>query len=413
VSAGPSPPAFTVPPYPYDGLAEIAALADAHPGGLVDLSVGTPCDPPADAVVAALASTGAERGYPSSVGTMPLRSAFVAWMHRRFGVTIDPSAVAACVGTKEFVASAAWFLRLRSPERDTVLGPAIAYPTYAMSAQLAGCRFVGVSTTVRGDLDLAAVAAGDAARALCLWVNSPANPTGALSDLGAAAAWGRARGVPVLSDECYAEFTWRGSPATVLQHGAAGVVALHSLSKRANLAGLRVGMYCGDAALVGYFSEVRKHAGLMVPGPVQAAAVVAWEDDDTVQVQRERYRRRLSWLGAALQRAGLEAVLPAGGFYLWVPVPAWAREGADAEGRRGAWMLAGALAEAGGVVVSPGEFFGADASEFVRVAAVQPDDRIELVAQRLAASTHEHLGAPRLAAGDAGRAAKASTDNLG
>ena len=131
-------------------------------------------------------------------------------MERRFGVSLDPAHVAACVGTKEFVASAAWFLRLRTPERDTVLAPALAYPTYAMGARLAGCRVVEVPAAGDGALDLSAVADDDAERALCLWVNSPSNPTGALSDLGAAAAWGRARGVPVLSDECYAEFTWEG-----------------------------------------------------------------------------------------------------------------------------------------------------------------------------------------------------------
>jgi aspartate/methionine/tyrosine aminotransferase len=390
VSVDGAPARFQPPPYPYDRLKGLAELADAHPGGSVDLSVGTPCDPPPPAVVRALGTSGAERGYPASVGSPAMRAAAARWMDRRFGTTIEDTDVAACVGTKEFVASAAWFLRLRTPARDTVLAPAVAYPTYAMSARLAECRFVGVPAG-DGGLDLAQVAEADAERAVCLWVNSPANPTGALTDLGAAAEWGRVHAVPVLSDECYAEFTWDAPAASVIQHGNSGVVGVHSLSKRSNLAGVRAGVYAGDAELVRYLSELRKHAGLMVPGPVQAAAVVAFDDDAHVEAQRTRYRGRLERLVAVLGAAGLDAAMPAGGFYLWVPVPDWAADQGGATGRPGAWVLAEALAEAAGILVSPGEFFGDTAVGFVRVAAVQPDARIELAADRLASSRHPHL----------------------
>ena len=221
-----------------------------------------------------------------------------------------------------------------------------------------------------GTLDLAAIDPSDAERALCLWVNSPANPSGALDDLGAAAAWGRAHGVPVLSDECYVEFTWDGPPRTILEHGPEGVLAVHSLSKRSNLAGVRAGFYAGDAELVAYLSEVRKHAGLMVPGPVQAAAVAAWDDDAHVEEQRERYRHRLALMQRVLGDAGIDCPRPAGAFYLWVPVP-------DGD----AWGLTRRLATEGGALVAPGEFYGGD--DHVRIAVVQPDDRLELVGRRL------------------------------
>ena len=295
-------------------------MASAQPGGLVDLSIGTPCDPPPDAVVEALARSGAERGYPPSIGTASYREGAVAWMARRLGVTVDPAHVAACVGTKELVAGIPQWLRLRQPDRDTVLYPAISYPTYAMGATLAGCRAVPYR-------DLAAIDPADAGRALCLWVNVPGNPTGELGDLGAAAAWGRSHGVPVLSDECYVEFTWDGPPHTILEHGLDGVLAVHSLSKRSNLAGARAGFYAGDPELVHYLAEVRKHAGLMVPGPVQAAAVAAWADDDHVERQRARYHARLTAMVEALGVAGVEADLPSGAFYLWALAPdgdAWA-----------------------------------------------------------------------------------------
>ena len=358
---------FVPPPYPYDRLDELKAIADATPGGLVDLSIGTPCDPPPPAVVEALAGSGAERGYPPSIGSAAYREAAAGWMARRLGVEIDPADVAACVGTKELVAGLPQWLRLRRPDLDTVLYPAISYPTYAMGATLGGCRAVPY-------LALAEIDPADAARALCLWVNVPGNPTGALGDLGAAAAWGRAHGVPVFSDECYVEFTWEGGPRTILEHGCDGVVAVHSLSKRSNLAGVRAGCYAGDPGLVAYLAEVRKHAGFMVPGPVQAAAVTAWGDDAHVDAQRAVYRARLESLAAALAGAGVDAPLPAGAFYLWAPAP-------DGD----AWTLARRLATDGGVLVSPGDFYGTLGAGHVRLAAVQPDDRIALVAERLAA----------------------------
>lgn len=370
---------FQPPPYPYARLHELRQLAEALTGGLVDCSIGTPCDAPPPSAVRALSASGTEAGYPSSAGSPALRAAAAGWMARRFGVDVDADDVAACVGTKEFVASAAHLLRLRRPDRSTVLYPAVAYPTYAMGAELAGCRAVAVAPRT-GDgngLDLDSVAPADAADALALWVNSPANPGGGLTDLGEVAAWGRARGVPVLSDECYCEYTWDGPPRSILQHGPEGVLAVHSLSKRSNLAGLRVGFFAGDRQLVHYLRDVRQHAGLMVPGPVQAAAVAALDDDAHVEAQRARYAERLAFLAATLTDAGCPVAPPAGGFYLWPAVPArW----------RDAWEMAGDLAAAGGLLVSPGDLYGGAGAGHARIAVVQPMVRLRLVAERLAAA---------------------------
>lgn len=364
---------FVPPPYPYDRLGEVAAVAGRWAGGAVDLSVGTPVDPPPPAVVAALGDPGPARGYPPSAGTPAMRQAFARWARRRLGVVVDPDAeVAACIGTKEFVAGVPHWLRLRQPARDTVLYPEVSYPTYAMGATLAGCRAVPVPVRADWTLDLDAIDAADAGRAVCLWLNTPANPTGALDDLVAAAEWGRARGVPVLSDECYVEFTWDGPPRTVLEAGTDGVLAVHSLSKRSNLAGARVGAYAGDPELVDYLRRVRQHAGFMVPGPVQAAAVAAWDDDAHVEEQRRRYAGRLQRLQELLAAVGIDAPLPAGAFYLWAPAP-----GGDA------WAAATMLAERLGIVVSPGEFYGPAAASWFRVAAVVSDERLDEVAARL------------------------------
>jgi len=366
---------FSPPPYPYDRLAPLQAVAAAMPGGIVDLSVGTPYDAPPDWLADALGDPAAARSYPPSAGTLVYRTAAARWLARRFDVEVDVGSIAACIGSKELVAGLPQWLRLRTPDRDTVLYPAISYPTYAMGATLARCRAVPVPVDAAWRLRLDAIDPADAARALCLWVNTPGNPAGGLDDLGAAASWGRNHGVPVLSDECYAEFTWSGPARSILQHGSDGVLAVHSLSKRSNLAGARVGFYAGDGDLVQYLSEVRKHAGFMVAGPVQAAAARAWDDDAHVEVQRSLYLERLRALVDGLRSVGLDAVLPDGAFYLWVPAPAG-----------DAWALANRLAEEGGVLVSPGEFYGPAGSGHVRIAAVQPLARIALAVERLAAA---------------------------
>lgn len=370
---------FVPPPYPYDRLAELHELAAELPGGAVDLSIGTPCDPPAAHVLAALAGSDTERGYPPSIGTPEFRGAVRDWFDRRFGVAVPTTDVAACVGTKEFVAGLPHWLALRDPDRDTVLYPGVSYPSYAMGATLAGCRAVPVAVDDRWRLDLDSIAPGDAERALCLWVNAPGNPAGGLDDLAGVAAWGRANGVPVFSDECYVDFTWDGTPVvpgglpgeTILAGGSSGVVAVHSLSKRSNLAGLRVGFYAGDPDLVGYLCEVRKHAGFMVPGPAQAAAVAALGSQNDVIVQRRRYLGRLEAMRDVLCGLGIQTALPGGGFYLWVKAP-------DGD----AWGLGRRLARDLGVIGSPGEFYGEAATSYLRLAMVRPEREIQLVATR-------------------------------
>ncbi|MET0324496.1 MAG: aminotransferase class I/II-fold pyridoxal phosphate-dependent enzyme [Ilumatobacteraceae bacterium] len=362
---------FVPPPYPYDRLERLMPVAEAFAGGAVDLSIGTPMDPPPAAVVEAFSTSGTERGYPPSIGSAVFRGAVARWIDRRFGVDVPIAAIGACIGSKEFVGTLPQWLKLRTPDRDTVLYPATSYPTYEMGAILAGCRPVPVAMLPSGGIDLSSIDAADADRALALWVNSPGNPTGGVDDLGAVAAWGRSHDVPVFSDECYVEFTWSGPGRTILEHGLEGVVAVHSLSKRSNLAGGRVGFYAGDPDLVHYLHEVRKHVGMMVPGPAQAAGVVALDDDAHVEVQRRRYHHRLEWLAEILGAwTGREIPLPAGGFYLWFPVT-------------DGWAFAERLATEGGAIVSPGDFYGVGAEDHVRVAVVQPDERIELVAERL------------------------------
>ena len=320
-------------------------------------------------------------GYPAAIGAPAYREAAAGWIGRRFGVPVAPDAVVACVGTKELVASLPRVLALRDPSRDSVLYPDVAYPTYEMGARLAGLRAVPVPLDERWLLDLSRVAEDDAERALLVWVNEPGNPTGSSggSDhLRAVADWARSRGAIVASDECYAEFTCGATgapaaPATILAHRHDGALAVHSLSKRSNMAGLRAGFVAGDAALVSYLGEVRKHAGLMTPTPVQAAATAALGDDLHVDEQRARYARRRADALDALGAFGLAHDGGPSTFYLWLR---------GAEAAESGWAIARRLAERG-LLVAPGDLYGPGGAAHVRLSLTQPDERLALAFDRL------------------------------
>jgi succinyldiaminopimelate transaminase len=383
---GPGPGAatgFVPPPYPHDRLASLHDVAAAAPGGLVDCSVGTPVDPMPEVAVRALADAAAgATGYPATIGSVAFRDAAAGWIARRFGCAVTRDEVVACIGTKELVASLPRALSLRDPSRDTVLYPAASYPTYAMGAQLAGLRAVPVPVDADWRLDVGAVPDADAARALVLWLNDPSNPTGVASsaaELARNVEWARARGIVVASDECYAEFTYDGDgvpapPVTALASGTEGVLAVHSLSKRSNMAGLRVGFVAGDGDLVAYLGELRKHGGLMTPAPVQAAATAALGDDEHVREQQLRYASRRLVALSALEAWGLVHDGGPSTFYLWLR---------DRAGDRDGWSITADLA-ATGLLVAPGDFYGDAGARHARLALTVTDEQLAMACDRLA-----------------------------
>lgn len=374
-------PAFVPPPYPHDRLGPIRATAAAVPGGILDASVGTPVDPMPAVVLDALvqAAPGAT-GYPATIGSPGFREAAVGWVERRFGCALTADDVIACIGTKEVVASLPRMLSLRDPSRDTVLYPAVAYPTYEMGALLAGLRAVPVPVDDEWHLDLERVDPADADRALLLWLNDPSNPTGAVASepgMRDAVEWARSRGILVASDECYAEFTYDAEgaptePVTALHAGADGVLVVHSLSKRSNMAGLRAGFIAGDRSLVGYLGEMRKHGGLMMPAPIQAAAAAALGDDQHVREQQARYARRRAVALPALESRGLVHDGGPSTFYVWLR---------DADRARDGWAIAADLATTG-LVVAPGDFYGTASADHVRVALTLTDEQTQLLCER-------------------------------
>lgn len=376
--------ADALPDFPWDALTPLAQVARSHPDGLVDLSVGTPVDPTPGPVGAALAAAADWPGYPTTAGTPQLRQAVVDWFARRRGVPgLDPVAVLPTIGSKELVALLPALLGLGAG--DVVLHPSAAYPTYDVGARLAGATPAPCADPAdRLDHD-------DAVR--LVWLNSPGNPDGRvlgveqLREVVAAARRAQARHgqqVVVASDECYAELAWeqpwadQGVPSLLDPRVAAGsqtgLLAAYSLSKQSNLAGYRAAFLAGDPVLVARLLEVRKHMGLMVPGPVQDAMAVALGDDEHVLTQRERYRRRRQVLRAAFEQAGYVVDGSAAGLYLWL------RPEGDQEG---CWATAADLAQLG-ILVAPGEFYGD--RWHVRAALTASDERIGQAVARLSAA---------------------------
>lgn len=359
----------SLPDFPWDTLAGAKAAAAAHPDGIVDLSVGTPVDPVDQLIRDGLRDGSEFPGYPTTVGTAALRTAAAQALSRRYGTSeLSESAILPVIGTKEAIAGVCSTLGVR-PGDDVVI-PEVAYPTYEVSALLAG------ATPVRAD---STVALGPAHPSL-LFLNSPSNPTGkvlGVDHLRKVVAWARERGTVVISDECYLGLSWSAEAVSILDPRVSdgdhrGLLAVHSLSKISNLASYRAGFFAGDVDLIAELLAVRKHSGLMVPYPIQVAMTAALSDDAHVEAQRERYARRREVLLAAVQGAGFAVDHSEAGLYLWATRGEPCRDTIDWLARRG-------------ILAAPGDFYGPAGVEHVRIALTATDERIAAAAARLAA----------------------------
>ncbi len=360
--------AARLPDFPWDSIAGEKALAERHPDGIVNLSVGTPVDPTPDIVQDALRAAADSPGYPTVWGTPAVRQAIVGYLQRRWRAgDLPDEGVLPVIGTKEIVGWLPTLLDLGAG--DTVVIPTTAYPTYRVGAMFAGASVV----TADNPADL-----GDL-RPRLIWINSPANPHGATLSLAATRAWvdyARARGAMLAADECYGEFGWEAEPVSVLATDVcggdvSGLLAVHSLSKRSNMAGYRSGFVAGDSEVVGRLIGLRKHLGMMVPTPVQAAMVAGLGDHDHVVEQRERYLRRRRVLLSTLTAAGFRVDDSEGSLYLWAT--------RDEDCRATLASLARL-----GILVAPGDFY--DDPTHVRIALTASDERISAAAARLTAA---------------------------
>jgi len=371
---------LSLPDYPWEAMAPYLATAAEHPGGPVNLSIGTPVDHTPVLVQEALQRAADAPGYPTVHGTPALRAAIADWFARRRGVPgLDPRDVMPTVGSKELVAWLPFLLGLRPG--DVVVRPTVAYPTYDIGATFAGAEHVAAD-----DLDELDVETRQRVR--LVWVNSPANPTGSVRDaesLKRIVDQARGLGAVVASDECYAELGWGewdvqrgGRPVpSILDPLVAGgshegLLAVYSLSKQSNLAGYRAAFVAGDPVIMANLVNSRKHAGMIVPYPVQEAMRVALGDDAHVQAQKDLYRGRRERIVPALESFGLTIHESQAGLYLWCSAG------------EATWDTVGRLAGLG-IVVGPGVFYGDAGNGFVRVALTAADERIDAGVARLTA----------------------------
>ncbi|BCW46280.1 succinyldiaminopimelate transaminase [Arthrobacter sp. StoSoilB5] len=377
-------PAFglNLPDYPWEAMAPYVATAAKHPGGVVNLSIGTPVDPTPGLIRDALASASDAHGYPTVHGTEALRQAVVDWFAARRGVMgLNPRDVMPTVGSKELVAWLPFLLGLGSG--DVVVRPTVAYPTYDIGAMLAGATAVAADSL--DELD-----AATRARVRLVWINSPGNPTGSVrsvESLRDIVSQAREVGAVVASDECYAELGWgewdvqRGGEAVpsildprVSGGSTDGLLCVYSLSKQSNLAGYRAAFVAGDSAIMANLVNSRKHAGMIVPYPVQEAMRVALGDSGHVLAQKDLYRGRRERIVPALEKFGLQIHESKAGLYLW------------STAGEATWDTVARFAELG-IVVGPGVFYGDAGNGFVRVALTGSDERIDAAVERLSASS--------------------------
>lgn len=360
---------LSLPDFPWDSLASYKQVAASHPGGAIDLSVGSPVDDTPAVAREALANATNAPHYPLTSGTPELRSAIAAWWERRRNTgELSPNQVIPTIGSKEMVGLLPTLLGLRAG--DTVVIPEIAYPTYAI-----GAHVVGAAVAVRDD------PATWPERTRLIWLNSPSNPTGAVASveyLRSAVSRARELGAVLASDECYAEMPWvDDSVPSLLDRDVtggdlSGLVALYSTSKQSNLAGYRAAIMAGDEELIDQVLQVRKHLGLIPPAPIQAALVAVLGDDAHVAAQRERYRHRRELLLPAVLAAGFRVDHSEAGLYLW------ATRGDNC------WDSLTWFAERG-IVVTPGDFYGEAGASHVRIALTATDEQISAAVARLSA----------------------------
>lgn len=356
-----------LPDFPWDQLRPYAEKARAHPGGIVDLSIGTPVDPTPGVVQQALREATDSPGYPVTIGLPETRQACIDWLERNHGVTgVGLDAVIPVIGSKEFIASLP--LHLGVGADDLVVFPSLAYPTYEVGAKLVGADVLAADSLT---------ATGPRTPRI-LWLNSPSNPTGRVlppDHLRKVVDWCRERGVLLVSDECYLECVWEGESYSVLHPeicggSSEGILAVHSLSKRSNLAGYRCAFVAGDPAVVAELLAVRKNLGLMMPGPQQHAMIAALGDDRHAEEQHARYAARRASLRTAFETAGFRIDHSEASLYLW------------ATRDEPCWETVDRLAERG-VLVAPGAFYGRAGASHVRVAFTATDERVELAVARL------------------------------
>ncbi len=348
-----------LPDFPWDALAPFSKIAQQHPKGAIDLSQGTPVDSTPQLIQSALQESSNSPRYPVTAGTKDLQDAIRKWAINHLGASGDFD-VLPLIGSKELVA---WLPTILQSKK--VIYPEVAYPTYLVGALIAQAKPIAVAVDAKSwpEADFA-------------WVNTPSNPTGRVhseEELRATVKWARENNSVLVCDECYIDFGDTTTPTSLLKYtdgDNSNILVVHSLSKRSSMAGYRGAFLIGDAKLISQIREIRKHAGMMVPLPIQNAMVAALSDESHVVEQRDRYNARRATLAPALTAAGFKIEESAAGLYIWCTRS------------EDCWKSVEWLANLG-IVATPGSFYGELGSAHIRIAMTATDAQIREAADRI------------------------------
>lgn len=372
-----------LPPYLFAELDRMKQEQVKKGVDVISFGIGDPDLPTPPHIIQALAAAAADpknHQYPSYEGMLTFRKAAADWYRTRFGVSLDPATeVLTLIGSKEGIGHLP--LAFVNPG-DVVLVPDPAYPVYQAGTLFAGGETHCMPlTSARGFLpDLGAIPAEVAKRAKILWLNYPNNPTGAVAPrefLAEAVAFARRHRLILAHDAPYSEIAFDGyRPESILNIDGAKEVAIeyHSVSKTYNMTGWRIGFAVGNAQILAGLGRIKQNMDSGVFQAVQYAGIAALSGSQQCVADNCRiWQERRDVLIAALREMGFSVATPKASFYAWVPVPA---------GFTSSSFCADLLAKVG-VVVTPGNGFGAAGEGFVRIAFTVSVDRIREAMDRI------------------------------
>ncbi|AKU91456.1 LL-diaminopimelate aminotransferase [Vulgatibacter incomptus] len=374
----------SIPPYLFAELDKRRAQVAARGVDVINLGIGDPDRPTFPGIVERMRQEVVRpehHAYPAYEGARSFREACATYLSSRFGVDCDPDReIMAAIGSKEAIAHLIWAFVDRG---DVALIPDPAYPV--VRAHTLFCGGEPYSLPLRAESgflpDLEAIPAGVARRATILYLNYPNNPTAAVADLAffeRAVDWCRRKDVLLCHDAAYTEITFDGfkAPSVLEVPGAKDVaIEIHSLSKTYNMTGWRIAFAAGSAAAIRALGVIKTNtdSGPFTAVQMAAAEALLGTPPQVLHEQNELYARRRDVMVEALRAAGVDAPRTRGSVYLWCPVP----------GGESSAAFCGRLLEETGVLVTPGNGYGAEGEGYFRISLTVPDERLREAARRI------------------------------
>ena len=377
----------SIPPYAFDEMNKIVAQLAAEGVDVIDFGTGDPRDETPDFIRnAAKAAIDSHKtsGYPSYIGMKKFRDTVAQWYQRRFKVALDPETeITSTIGSKEGIFN---FQQAFLETGDYVLMPSPGYPPYFSGTIFAGGIPYRYPLLAENNLfpDFSKIPDEIAKKAKIFWLCYPNSPTGKLATVKLfeqSLEFCQKHNIILASDECYIDLYFREKTISALEVGKKGVIAFHSLSKRNNMTGYRVGFACGDPEIITVFKKLKTNIDSGTSSFMQEAAIAALNDDTHVQLMREKYQQRKDLMVAAFKKSGLQIDEPEGTFYIWQRVPS---------GHDSVSFAKRLLEKDCAIAVTPGQWLsdtcdnGVNPGDnYVRLALVESAERVAEAAERI------------------------------